>query len=238
VYGNYNIIDFSISNEEIEMKIEKRAGFFSYQRIIKKSGDRAEKIVLADDGHVIVNPVEPVNLPREVTSYLQIEFEKPVLVEPHGKKKIYVKFPIEVGVFIAGKRSIEVADIFTLTKPKYTLYGNPRNGVICRYWKSDIYPEIPKTNSLIEGVIELNIENEDDEWIEVRRVVFNAVGMKIYYDQKLVSMRASMKILSPVLAETDFFTKAIRDGMKKSLELYTARRIVVPTGKFVMEMGL
>ncbi len=244
MYGNYSIAEFDISNDFVEMKIEKRGGFLTYTRNLKNVDtwdglvERVEKVILADSGHVIVNPVEPVNLPKEITSYLMIEFAKKVLVEPHGRKRVYVKFPVEVAVFVAGRKAVEVVDVFTLTKPKYTLYGDPRTGVVCRYWKSEVYPEIPKSDPFREGVMELNVVNEEREWVEIGKAVFNAIGMKIYYDSEMVCMKATMRVFSKLVAETDFFSKAVRDGMKKSLELYTARRIVVPTGKFVMEVGL
>jgi hypothetical protein len=39
-------------------------------------------------------------------------------------------------------------------------------------------------------------------------------------------------------AETDFFDSPLEKGMKKSLELYTGRKLAVTTTKFVMGVGL
>ena len=237
MYGVYDY-DFKFENEEITLGVEKKGGFLKYTRWLGNGkNDIVEKILASDAGKIIVNPVEPLNLPKEITNHLEIQFE-PVVVEPNSFKKIYLKFPIEIGVFAATKKSIEVLDIFSLNSQKYSLYGAPDSGVICRWYKSDVFADIPKTDLLREGVIELNIQNTSHEWVEVCRVVFESYGMKIYYGDS-VSMVATIRIINRMVAETNFINKPIKDGMKKSLELYTARRIpVVERMGFLMEWGL
>jgi len=237
VYGVYDY-DFKFENEEITLGVEKKGGFLKYTRWLGNcKNDIVEKILASDAGKIIVNPVEPLNLPKEITNHLEIQFE-PVVVEPNSFKKIYLKFPIEIGVFAATKKSIDVLDIFSLNNQKYSLYGPPDSGVICRWHKSDVFADIPKTDLLRDGVIELNIQNTSHEWVEVCRVVFESYGMKIYYGDS-VSMVATIRIINRMVAETNFANKPIKDGMKKSLELYTARRIpVVERIGFLMEWGL
>ncbi len=72
--------------------------------------------------------------------------------------------------------------------------------------------------------MELSIHNASHEWVEVSTAVFESVDMKIYYDD-LVASSATMKILSPNLAETDFIDAPLRPGMTKSVELYAARKV-------------
>lgn len=236
MYGIYDY-DFRFENEEISLGVEKRGGFLRYFRYLKNKNENIEKILASDTGKIIVNPVEPLNLPKEITSYLEIEFE-PIVIEPNSYRKVYLKFSIEIGVFAATKKSIDVLDIFSLNNQKYSLYGPPDSGVICRWCKSDVFADIPKTELLKEGVIELNIQNTSHEWVEMRRIVFESYGMKIYYND-IVSMVAVVKIINRMVAETNFINRPIKDGMKKALELYTARRIPVVERKgFLMEWGL
>nr|WP_230972225.1 DUF432 domain-containing protein [Archaeoglobus neptunius] len=187
---------------------------------------------------MIVNPVEPVNLPKEITNFLQIRFRKPFVSEPKSTVEVYATFPIEIAVFVAAKKSVGLVDVFSMQRPKYTLYGNPREGIICRYWESDLHADVPSVDRYREGVIRLRIVNSDDEWIEISNAVFDIYGMKIFYDDEMVCSSASVNILSPKVAETRFTNKPLRDKMKKSLELYTARRISIAGVKFVMEWGL
>lgn len=238
MYGIYDY-DFKFESEEISLSVEKKGGFLKYVRFLKSKEikENIEKILASDTGKIIVNPVEPLNLPREITNYLEIEFE-PIIIEPNSFRKIYLKFPIEIGVFAATKKSIDVLDIFSLNTQKYSLYGPPDSGVICRWYKSDVFANIPKTDLLKEGVIELNLQNTSHEWVEICKVIFESYGMKIYYGD-MVSMIATMKIINRMVAETDFINKPVKDGMKKALELYTARHIpVVERRRFLMEWGL
>jgi hypothetical protein len=229
-------IPFELEKEGIALSLEKEGESFIYRSAC--AGARLEKIILARTGKVFINPIEPLNTPKELTSNLLIDFEKTLLIEPEATKKIFITYPIEIGVFISTETAVEVLDIFTLVRQKLTLYGDPRSGVICKYWRSKIYSSAPSVNPLHEGIVELSIKNTTEEWVKVTKAIFNAYGMKIYYRDDLVAMKASMKILPGNLAETDFVDAPLKPGMKKSVELYTARKLVVKTTKFIMEAGL
>lgn len=234
MYGAYSF-PTSIETDEISISVEKEENGFLYRREFQ--GEEVEKILAADSGQLIVNPVEPLNKPVEVTTYMEIEFDKTIVVEPKSSKKIYLTFPIEVGVFASSKRDVELLDIFSLARQKYTLYGEPSDGVICRYWKSDVYSKMPETDRLIEGIMELTIRNEVGEWVKIGRAVFNAIGMKIYYND-IVSMRGTMEVSSKKMAETDFRDSPLTSGMKKSTELYTTRKVPIMGRKMIMGWGL
>jgi len=182
---------------------------------------------------IVVNPVEPINLPKNVTRYLEIEFP-PILLKPNSSETIYLKFPIEIGVFAKHGDKVAVVDVFSYEKPKYTLYGSPRRGVVCRWFFSDVYYYIPEVDRLRHGVMRLDIKNGGD-WVEVGKVVLDCYAMKIYYDS-FASCWAEMKVIGKSTAITDFLDRPIAKGMKKALELYTTRRLM---GKsFTMEWGL
>ncbi len=234
MYGAYSF-PTSIETENISISVEKEDNRFLYRREFQE--EKVEKILAANSGQLIINPVEPLNKPVEVTSFMQIEFDKTIVVEPKSSKKIYLKFPIEIGVFASSKRDVEALDVLTMVGQKYTLYGEPSNGVICRLWKSNIYSKIPETERLREGVMELTINNEVGEWVEMNNAVFNAVGMKIYYND-IVSMRATMELGSKNMAETDFSDSPLVSGMKKAVKLYTTRKVPITGKKMIMRWGL
>ncbi len=225
-----------IKKENISIKVEKKDKAFLYKR--GKNGERREKFILFDDFEIHINPVEPLNTPQEISPYLFINFSKSLLIGPKKREKIYIKFPIEIAVFIKGKGDVEVIDIFSLIKNKFTLYGDIRSGVVCKYYESEVYKEVPDVNNLLEGVIELTLQNQTKEWVEVNKVVFNAYLMKIYYNENLVSCISKMAIKSKVLAETSFVDKPLQKNMKKSLELFVSRRLPIIPSEFTMEWGL
>ncbi len=235
MFGSHGI-PLKILKDGMCISIEKVQENLLYRRAWLD--EKVEKILISNNGKILINPVEPVNKPREITAYLLIEFEKDITIKPKAARSIFLKFPVEIGIFIYENKDFEILDILTLAKQKFALYGDPRNGVICRHWKSDVYSSKPTGNPVYEGVVQLNITNTTTEWNQVTKAVFNAYGMKIYYSDDMVSMKANMKVLGEGIAETDFVDSPLKEGMKKSQELYTTRKLPVITTKFVMEWGI
>jgi hypothetical protein len=219
---------------DILVEAETANGLLTYRR---RCGEQTfERILVSNTGEVIINPVEPVNLPKDITDFLLMEFS-PMMIEPGASRTVYLKFPVEIGVFVESARDIEVLDVFAPGSQKYTLYGSPTTGVIARWYRSAVYPEIPLTDPFREGVMELSIHNTCREWVEVSRVVFESTDMKIYYGD-FVAATATMKLLTKTMAETDFVDAPLRPGMVKSVELYTARKIPAIDRGYLMEWGL
>ncbi|MEM0350532.1 MAG: DUF432 domain-containing protein [Archaeoglobaceae archaeon] len=234
MYGEYRLSELNISVRDLKIWCEKN-GFYRYKRVL---GDREIEKVLSSDSKVILNPVEPVNLPRNLTNYLFIHFGKPVIVEPASSVTIFLTFPIEIGVFVAKDENFEDIDIFSFVKPKYALYGEPRGGIIARYWKSDVLSYLPKIDPLEFGIMKLRIVNISNSWCEVNKAVFDVYGMKIYYNRDIVSSVAEMRVYSKRVAETNFLDKPLLDDMKKALELFVARKIPILSTKMTMEWGI
>ena len=232
MYGEYALGELKLENDDFCLSIGHDGNFYVYKRVCK--GDLVTKRITGF-GKIVLNPVEPVNLPKNITSLIEIEFKEKIVVEPKSRLTIYVTFPIEIGVFVVNK-SLNVLDVFTLNSLKYTLYGTPGRGVICRYWLSGVYGSPPKLDCLREGIVELEISNSSDSWVEVGRIVLDVYSMKIYYDDSKVISKAVMNITSRGVAETQFL-----DGnynMKKAVEIYVAKKLQVLRRSFVMEWGL
>ncbi|MDY6855069.1 MAG: DUF432 domain-containing protein [Thermodesulfobacteriota bacterium] len=235
MFGSHSIPLF-IHAGGIALSVNKQGDSLLYKR--ESEHETIERVLLADNAQLIINPVEPLNKPKEISPFLHIGFKKSLVVAPRISRVVFISFPIEVGVFISKGKDIESIDIFTLMKQKFTLYGDPRNGIICKSWESDVHFVIPSPTPLHEGVLSLKVTNTTDKWLEVSQAVFNAYGMKIYYNKGSVSMKASMRIMSSRIAETDFTDSPVMEEMDKSLELYTIRKLVVATTKYVMEAGI
>ncbi|MBN2110848.1 MAG: DUF432 domain-containing protein [Methanosarcinaceae archaeon] len=228
---------FTIETENISISVEEENGNLVYRRDL--NGDRIEKIILHKYGEFLINPIEPVNIPRALSSFLLIDFRRPAMVAPDDRQTIHLKFPVEIGIFVSGRESDhELIDIFTLTGSKFTLYGNPTRGLICKYWQSDVHSSYTHPDILHEGDLELEIINDTNNWMELTQAVFNAYGMKMYYGSDRLSMKAQMRIISKSLAEIDFMTFPLAPGFLRSMELYTSRKILLSSTKSIMEFGL
>jgi uncharacterized protein len=245
VYGAYPG-ECTFADKDVAIQVKREGGGFRYTRVL--NGTMVKKLLPWGADKIIISPVEPVNLPEEITKCLEVVFE-PLLVGPGESQRIYLTFPLEIGVFISAKNVTELLDLFTLNQPKYSLYGPPRSGVICKWCKSQVYHYIPRTDPLREGIVDLEIQNNSQTWIEVSRAVFEADGMFMYYGES-VAMTARMTIISKTVAETTFIDKPMDPGMTRAIELYKARAIpgvglytprlqsVVEKKAFLMEWGL
>ena len=111
-----------------------------------------------------------------------------------------------------------------------------------RWHESPIYPGLPKTDPLREGVLDLTLINKGKTWIEVSRAVFVNTGMTIWYGD-YVLMSARMELYSNMVAETKILSTPGKNGMTRSISAYSARKVpvveVVPEKvEFLMEFGL
>ena len=235
MFGTHNL-PLSLQSEGFSLLIKREADLYTYKREAGK--ETKEKVILGDQKQILLNPIEPLNKPKNLSPYLDIEFKRTLTMEPRSNLKIFLKFPLEIGVFLYTKKAFEILDIYTLTQPKFTLYGDPCNGVICKYWKSDIFSSLPSLNYYHEGAMELSLTNTSEEWQEVSKAIFNANGMKIYYNDKMVAMKAEMKVENQSTAETNFLDSPLEKEMNKSLELFKAKKLPITATKFLMRDGI
>ena len=234
MYGTYKD-QFTYESPDLSVSIGGPAGNRRYTRECK--GSRIEKNLASDVENIIINPVEPVNLPDGLTRHLEIVFN-PVVVRPGDQQVVYLTFPIETGVFLESGGNYDVLDIFTLVPTKYSLYGLPESGCITKWYQSGVHLEIPETNPLMEGVMELTVRNSGTAWVEVSRAVFQDTSMHLYYGD-IVSMTAVMEIWNPKLAETSVLRRPVKEDLVAGIELYTAKKIpIVQRSGYLMEQGV
>ena len=125
MYGTYHE-NFTSMGPDLSVSISGPAGSRRYIR--ECSGKRVEKNLASDIERIIINPVEPVNVPDGLTSHLEISFD-PVVIRPGDEQVIYLKFPVETAVFLESGGAYDVLDIFSLVPTKYSLYGLPEQAV-------------------------------------------------------------------------------------------------------------
>ncbi|MBU7015064.1 MAG: DUF432 domain-containing protein [Theionarchaea archaeon] len=245
MFGSYQFgKPVSLGSSTIETYQEK--GLYVYHR---KSDSELKKI-MPSPFNLLVTPVEPVTQPEMITHYLLIRTAFPVLVPSRSKITVVVTFPIEIGVFPETEESLnmgffsstrkeeEPIDLFTVTSPKYTLYGDPDNGVICKMWRSDVYTQVPQVDPLSEGIANVEIENLAPQRKEITNLVFDVRYMRIFYDG-LAMANAVMKVNSTGSAETSFLEEPPLVGMKKAATLFNSSKgAVMEKESFLMERGL
>lgn len=235
MYGEYNL-PLKIEREDFSLSFEKENGYIIYKR--ECLGETVTKTIFSKKGKVLLNPIEPTNMPKSITSHLLVEFDSPLIIGPEIQKTVFLTFPIEIGVYIVQEKKYQLIDIFSSSVQKFTLYGEPAEGIICKYWKSKVCSIAPAPNCLKEGVLELVLSNSSSNWVEVKQAVFNSYGMKIYYNEQKTTMKANLKLRDDGTAETGFEELSLKKDMVKSIEVYTTSKLRVTPIKFLMEYGL
>jgi uncharacterized protein len=231
VFGEYDY-PLRLESGQVRISIEESGGFFTYHR--SSEAGEVQKIIGGRRGKIVISPVEPVNLPKEVTKYLEIRFT-PIAIEPESVQEFYLKFPVEIGVFLDGVG--DVLDIVGLTRAKYSLYGSPDDGIITRYYESLVYNRIPECDPLREGALFLTVRNSSRGWAEVSRVVIDCSSLSLYY-KGMVSLAGQMEIFSREIADVRIDDRPLMEEMTPASQLSRARKTIIPDKiSFTMEYG-
>lgn len=236
MFGRFNC-PYRYAGKEFSISIERDGKFFRYRRECNK--ERVEKIIASDGPVVLIHPVEPVNLPKEVTRYLEIIFP-PIVIGPESETTLYLTFPIETGVFLARNEDYQLLDVFSRCLPKYSLYGAPDNGVITRYYRSTVSDTPPDPDPACEGMLKLDVRNTSRGWVEVSHAVFESYYMSIFFDN-IVTMSGEMVIFSKMIAETRIYEKPLREGMEMAIPAIKGRKILlmdVDKKSYLMDQGM
>nr|WP_245249533.1 DUF432 domain-containing protein [Methanolinea mesophila] len=198
---------------------------------------RVEKILGNDEKSLLINPVEPINLPVPLCKHLEIAFPA-IVLRPGTERKVYLTFPVEIGVFLGAEGDYDILDLFSFAPVKFSLYGTPNAGIITRWYYSRVGGSPPAPDRHREGVLELTLKNRSADYIEVSRTIFERSEMRIFYGE-IAAMAAVMEIYSHVVAQTRFPPRAPFPGLTESLPLYSAQKIPVVQHKgFLMEHGV
>ncbi|MFA5332695.1 MAG: DUF432 domain-containing protein [Methanoregula sp.] len=222
-------------DSEIRLRFSNHDDLVRYERDC--AGNEESRCLSRSFSAVCIHPVEPVNLPEALTRFLEISF--PPLILPAGSEQtVYVKFPIEIGIFLESAGKCDSLDVFSLAPTKFSLYGTPSSGVITRFYRSGISTVIPDTDPLREGVIRLTIRNQRTETTIVGRAVFDSGDMSIFYSNRRVAMTATLEIYSEYLARTLVADEPPEDCPNRSINMYPASQFSIPTVKgYFMEAG-
>ena len=242
-YGTFNF-DYSINFQGLKLGFEDKNGMYHYIRDIV--GWKHESNIATQTGNFYLQPIEPLNLPDNVTDFIEIEF-KEITIEPEGKAVVFLTIPIEIGVFLEAKNGDRnLLDIVTFCHPKFSLYGAASRGVITRFHKSEVYAMPPSVDNYKEGLLRLEIENDTDEWATIGRVVIYQKGLVLYYDETTVCACAKMIIRSSDVADVVGISQPFREGMTESIQVFEFRKTTpfcniegaLLDSTFTMDMGM
>ena len=242
-YGKFSF-DYAVNFAGLSLGFEDKNGMYHYTRNI--TGWKHEAHIAVENGAFYLQPIEPLNLPDNVTDFIEIKFRE-ITIEPNGKTVVFLTMPIEIGVFLETKNGDRtLLDIVSFCNPKFSLYGAASRGVITRYHESEVYSLPPAVRNYQEGLLRLELENNTDEWATVSRVVLYQKGLNLYYDESSVSACAKMIVQSSDVADVFGVDQPIRDGMTECVQVFEQRRTTpfcniegaLLDATFTMDMGM
>ncbi len=184
-YDEYDVkdsIEFDI-NSDIRFTINRLDyNRYGYDRYEHSKHVMSKIIAYHDTLKVGVYPIAPTNIPNRYAEHAMIILEEQLIVSPRSSIECYLKMPIEVGVVALMEDPI-IVDSYSLGYTKYALYGLPERGIICRYYKSKVYLDIPKVKHLQEAIVPCIFRNYSNSSKIINRVVFPIKDRDLYYDQ-------------------------------------------------------
>ncbi|HJJ46901.1 MAG TPA: DUF432 domain-containing protein [Methanocorpusculum sp.] len=242
-YGKYNYAH-TISFKGLSISFENNEGVRHFRREIADSIFTAN-VATTKDGYYL-EPVEPMNIPAHVTDFLQIKFED-IVVEPETTTTIYLTMPLGIGIFLEAENGeMNLLDMVGFNKPKFSLYGQPKRGVITRVHTSKVYTKPPAPRNYKEAILHLDIDNKTEKWVKIGRVIMYMKGLELYYDSTVVASCAEMIVTSPDKAYVNCLDSSLFDGLTKCAGIFKHGKIskfcsisnAVQDKMFTMDMGL
>ena len=185
-YGIYDLedeLEFFLPNTSIKFhRITDNA--FSYFR--KNSEGRIiEKIipVKSNDLKIELAPIRPLNHPARRTDHIFLKFDKAIHLSANSAASIFVHCPIEVGIFLIHDSIHDSLDWITCDplNSRFALYGSPDTGTLCKYAKVSSAIDYNDSNSYLEGVMQIILENTLSSSQSISKVVFPITDNTLYY---------------------------------------------------------
>lgn len=219
-YGLYSIdesLELNLPNTEIRIK-KISDNVFSYSRQ-NFDDDLIEKIIptKSSDLQIELCPIRPLNFPARRTTYMYLDLDTPVFLSENSSATVFLRCPIEIGVFFVHDGHKDSLDCFTCDplNSRFSLYGPPESGTLCKYVKTEIVESYDDSVPFVNAVLKANLQNDLPKGLSISKIVFPISDNSVYYkDSKAIidSLRAVLKkkltleIISvdPEKIQTDF----------------------------------
>ncbi|MCE4607233.1 MAG: DUF432 domain-containing protein [Desulfurococcales archaeon] len=235
----YGLIRNSASIGDYVIRIENYGRDLKKYERLTDNNEVAFSAVLPGDSVLLAEPSLPIFLPFQYESEaLMIRLKEPVYVTPNYTAIFYLEAPFDIVVY---DEDGEIIDIFTMENPKYSLYGDPNNGVVCRYGKSSVHvseEDVPLTR----GVLPVKVRNSFNTTLKVTLIVIPYRLLKTYYSQngRVYYSVAKVELEDKNRAVVYASKEAPRKGLRQSkIDPFKRKGIFIPTevGRFELEWG-
>jgi hypothetical protein len=155
---------------ELNYSITKEKDHLVYQK-----GEK--KIEIPSNLTIKEFPILSIN--EAITEYFGIVFEQPIYIGEEQEVKLYVKLPLDIGIYVSDGSNYKLIDVIEIYTKKYALYGTIGEGVIYRYWKTNAFLVLPIT-SVNEAITLIEIINKAGSIGSISKIIFNTKFFSLY----------------------------------------------------------
>ncbi|MDT7891918.1 MAG: DUF432 domain-containing protein [Thermoproteota archaeon] len=155
---------------ELNYSITKEKDHLVYQK-----GEK--KIEIPSNLTIKEFPILSIN--EAITEYFGIVFEQPIYIGEEQEVKLYVKLPLDIGIYVSDGSNYKLIDVIEIYTKKYALYGTIGEGVIYRYWKTNAFLVLPIT-SVNEAITLIEIINKAGSVGSISKIIFNTKFFSLY----------------------------------------------------------
>lgn len=225
-----------LREEGITLRLEKQGSFTLYQREGGfPEGPLKKVVVTSKEGNFFVYPVHSIH--PEISTNLMLRLSRSIIIAPCSTTTIYVKVPISAGVYVFEGETQMLIDFFSRYQYKYALYGSTSNGIICRFYRTDVYLQVPD-EELWSATTKVIIENSSDNFCEVKNIVLPFLNTMIYIDERGVAYAGTVRLQ---ISRDGFGVVSLDgvppfDGLKECPQKFG--RSQERSARFLMEFGL
>ena len=218
MYGNIDITKARVQLKLAERTLEfiKNADYVMYRRL--KDDNLEYECMIKNPETLLIEPAAPIFIPKQLTHYILIEFANDVMLPPEGELEGYTLMPVDIVVFSLKDDNYRGIDTFSECKVKYALYGPKDEGIIARYYKSRFFTNSKEPEAYKEALVPLEIVNTHNDWVKLKRILMDAVMLRLYYKQS-GSFASTQKIKISITSETTAlidYGKQVHGGLKEA----------------------
>ena len=250
-FGKFDVDDgLKFKFRKDKLTLEKAEGdSYLYERV--HEGESVAKTLFSSGGgkvQLAVYPVRPIQVPKQLSHNIMVKPEPTISIPPGSHVIHHLTMPIEIGVFVANDKDHNyMIDAFSLSFPKYLLYGTPDSGYICRLHKSGIFSK-PTAKPYEEAVIIMRFENKTTQWVTISKVVMDAYLVDLYLKGDTVYLEQSGMVIEAGNVASVFLKNKpplsglyevpmVAEMVRKFRLNILARTGFGVAGKFIMEHG-
>jgi Uncharacterized conserved protein len=145
---------------------------------------RGDKRIEVPEG-LKIEELPKLSLDFSVTEYFGIVFDPYIYVNSGEQIKVYVKLPLDIGIYVTNNQTYKLIDTIEIYPKKYALYGNISNGVIYRYWKTNAFFERVFSNKH-EALTLIEIINEGESIGTISKIIFKAHDFSLFINNDII----------------------------------------------------